>query len=115
MFTRYALVGFVNTGVHFISFFFLIALGYVQSISNLVAFSIAVSCSYLLNAKFTFKAQYKLAEYAVYVLFMGFLSYLIGSFGDYLMLPSLISLITFSALSLVIGYRFSKFLFKKEK
>ncbi|WMN68130.1 GtrA family protein [Vibrio parahaemolyticus] len=81
----------------------------------MVAFSIAVSCSYLLNAKFTFKAQYKPAEYAVYVLFMGFLSYLIGSFGDYLMLPSLISLITFSALSLVIGYRFSKFLFKKEK
>ena len=115
MFTRYTLVGVVNTGVHFISFFSLIALGYAQSISNLAAFSLAVSCSYLLNAKFTFEARYKPVEYAIYVVFMGSLSYLIGYLGDYLMLPSLLSLITFSALSLVIGYSFSKFLFKKEK
>ncbi|BCN22969.1 GtrA family protein [Vibrio alfacsensis] len=115
MFTRYTLVGIFNTAVHFITFFFLISFGYSQGASNLIAFSLAVSCSYIINTKITFKAKYKLMDYAIYVIFMGLLSYLIGYLGDYLMLPSVLSLITFSSMSLVIGYRFSKFLFKKEK
>ncbi|GEA21808.1 GtrA family protein [Vibrio harveyi] len=112
MFTRYILVGMVNTGVHFISFFSLIALGYAQSISNLVAFSLAVSCSYLLNVKFTFKVRYKPIEYVIYAVFMGSLSYIVGYLGDFLMLPSLVSLVTFSFLSLIFGYSFSKLIFK---
>lgn len=115
MFTRYALIGIVNTAVHFATYFTLITYGLNQSSSNVLAFSVAVTGSYLLNAKFTFQAKYKPKEYSLYVFFMGILSYSIGYIGDHLALPSILSLLTFSALSLLIGYKFSKLLFLKDK
>lgn len=114
MFKCYALVGIINTTVHYLVYFLLIASGLNQSEGNLIAFCIAVTCSYLLNAKFTFKAQYKPKEYCLYISFMGLVSYLIGYVGDNLGLEPILSLLVFSALSLFMGYKFSKILFLKE-
>ena len=115
MFTRYALFGLINTSTHFITYFILINQGFNQSVSNLLAFSVAVTGSYLLNAKYTFQSKYKPKEYSLYVFFMGLLSYSIGYLGDHLSLPSILSLLTFSGFSLIIGYKFSKLLFLKGK
>ncbi|MGF1724494.1 GtrA family protein [Photobacterium nomapromontoriensis] len=109
------LVGVLNTSVHFFTYFTLIASGFNQSNSNVMAFFVAVTCSYFLNAKFTFQAKYRPKEYGLYICFMGTVSYLIGYIGDQLAFPSIISLLTFSALSLFIGYKFSKILFLKEQ
>lgn len=115
MFTRYALVGFFNTAIHAISYFFLIFQGHPQKTSNLAAFLLAVSASYLLNIKFTFRAKPNIIEYIIYSVSMGSLSYFLGYIGDYLMLPSIVSFIAFCSVSLTIGFNLSKFVFVKER
>ena len=114
MFKVYALVGVANTVVHYLMYFLFITAGLSQSKSNLIAFTLAVTCSYFLNVKFTFKTKYRPMQYSIYIFFMAFISYSIGSIGDHLGLPSIISLLSFSMLSLFIGYKFSKLLFLKE-
>ncbi|MBJ9598129.1 GtrA family protein [Citrobacter werkmanii] len=58
LFGRYVSVGVLNTAIRWLCFgalFSLIGLG--QSISNLVAFCVAVTFSFLVNAKWTFKSK----------------------------------------------------------
>ncbi len=113
MFSRYVVVGIANTSVHYTIYFCLVYAAVSQSVSNLVAFLVAVTFSYLINAKFTFKATYKPLQYLGYVIFMSVLSFSIGWAGDKLNLPPIIALVLFSAISLFIGYRFSKYLFQR--
>lgn len=109
-FLTYTLVGCLNTAVHWLTTglcFYGVSLP--QSASNLVGFLVAVVCSFFLNAKFTFQTQTNWMRFALFTGFMAFLSWLMGYVGQQFVLPLVVTLVVFSATSLVLGYLFSKF------
>lgn len=108
-FSRYVSVGMLNTLVHFSVFFAFKTLGSTQAIANIAGFAVAVTFSFFMNAKFTFKSKATKFKYCVFVSFMGTLAYFTGAIADTLDLPDIITLITFSGISLTFGYLYSKF------
>lgn len=116
IFKRYFTVGIANTLLHWVIFLFGIHIVKApQSVSNLSAFLVAVSFSYVMNAKYTFKQEKKVKKYLLYIAFMGLLSYLTGYIADKINMPSLLTLVIFSALSLIAGFIYSKKIIFKEK
>lgn len=110
LFSRYVSVGVMNTAIHWACFGALFSLiGLNQAISNLIAFCVAVTFSFFVNAKWTFKSEVTTGRYAAFVIFMGVIATLTGYIADSLHAPALITLITFSGFSLVVGFIFSKF------
>lgn len=110
-FSKYFSIGILNTLVHWGSFtltHFLFGLS--QSISNTIGFIFAVIFSFFMNAKFTFEKPTSISKFASYTIFMGGLSYLIGYISDMLALPAIFTLIIFSAISLICGFFYSKFI-----
>lgn len=106
---RYTTVGIINTLIHWVIFGICIyALKSTQSIANLAGFVIAVSFSFFANARFTFNASATTLRYFLYVVFMGVLSAAVGWAADWYRLPPLLTLITFSVISLVCGFVYSK-------
>ncbi|MDU1734609.1 MAG: GtrA family protein, partial [Citrobacter sp.] len=73
-------------------------------------FVVAVSFSFYANAKFTFNSTTTTLRYMLYVGFMGTLSAAVGWAADMCRLPPLVTLVTFSAISLVCGFIYSKFI-----
>ncbi len=115
LFSRYISVGFLNTFLHWSVFYGLIILTSLdQSISNTIAFSIAVTFSFLINAKITFKSNISWLRYISYFFFMGLISFTIGAIADKLKLYPLITLIAFSSISLILGFLFSKYIVFKQ-
>lgn len=111
LFTRYAAIGVINTLIHWV-FFAICIYGFHtgQALANLSAFVIAVSFSFFVNARFTFKAPTTTLRYMLYVGFMGGMSAIVGWAADKCSLPPLITLVTFSAISLTCGFIYSKFI-----
>lgn len=115
IFTRYLSVGVFNTLIHWLIFSFLVyALTFSQSLSNLLAFAVAVTFSFVANAKWTFKKEATKGRYALFVLFMGALAWLIGHVADVLHYSAIITMILFSGISLVIGFIYSKLVVFRE-
>ncbi|MBJ9210274.1 GtrA family protein [Citrobacter portucalensis] len=109
LFSRYVSVGVMNTAIHWLCFGAMFSLiGFSQSISNLVAFCIAVTFSFFVNAKWTFKSKATTGRYVAFVIFMGLMATLTGYIADQLHAPALSTLIAFSAFSLVAGFVYSK-------
>jgi len=108
-FLSYFKVGILNTLVHWSIFFVFFHFTQSQSISNVIAFLIAMSISFVLNAKYTFKKKMTVKAYLLFAIFMAILSYGSGYIGDMFKLNPFITLIGFSGLSLVIGFVYSKF------
>lgn len=116
LFSRYLSVGVLNTALHWIVFLVLvILLGSSQAIANLIAFSVAVTFSFFANSKWTFKADVTLFRYFSFVTFMGIIAVTLGYISDKMYLPALITLITFSAISLFFGFIYSNFVVFREK
>lgn len=116
LFKKYFTVGLLNTLIHWIIFFILtFFMKESQSISNLIAFSITVTISYILNAQYTFKQKKKIKMYILYTIFMGFLSFITGKIADIVHLNGIITMILFSGISLIVGFLFSKYVIFKEK
>lgn len=109
---KYAVVGIANTLIH-AAFFFLLTLSLRQSVANLIAFFAASTFSFYANAKFTFKAAPKPWKYMVWVIFMGLTSYGVGSLCDALRIRPLFTFVLHCLLSFIIGFLFSKNLFKE--
>lgn len=84
-------------------------------VANFVAFIIAVTFSFFANARWTFKASAGLARYLGFVTFMGFLAISVGLLADKIKLLPILTMITFSFLSLIIGFIYSNFIIFKEK
>lgn len=112
LFVKYLIVGIANTLVHAV-FFFLGILFLSQSLANLIAFFVAASFSFFVNAKFTFKAAPEKWKYFSFLTFMGALSYSVGYLCDNLRIAPAFTFILHCFLSLGIGFLFSKFLFKE--
>lgn len=110
-FFSYSLVGLANTLIHWQIFFVLrVAAELDQSMSNLVAFCIAASFSFYVNALYTFDARLSVLGYVLFLCVMGALSFTVGHLGDRWHLHSLLTVAVFSLVSLVIGFLFSRFI-----
>ncbi|ENQ9596613.1 MULTISPECIES: GtrA family protein [Enterobacter cloacae complex] len=111
LFARYTSIGVVNTLIHWAVFAIcLYAFNTDQALGNLAGFVVAVSFSFFANARFTFKSSTTTMRYMLYVGFMGALSAIVGWTADKSGLAPLITLIVFSAISLVCGFIYSKFI-----
>lgn len=111
LFSRYVSVGVLNTAIHWVCFGVMLSLiGMNQAISNLVAFCVAVTFSFFVNAKWTFKSKATTGRYVAFVIFMGAMAALTGYIADRLHAPALITMIAFSGFSLVAGFIYSKFI-----
>lgn len=110
IFSRYVSVGVINTLIHWCVFAAVISFFSTnQSIANFVGFCVAVTFSFFVNARFTFKSEATKFKYVIFVLFMGFLAFITGMIADYLSIPELATLVFFSGTSLVLGFLYSKF------
>lgn len=109
-FKRYVSVGVVNTVLHWLVFGLLFwGFGIGQATANLGAFVLAVTFSFFANARYTFKKTASLGRYTSFVSAMGGLSYLTGLAVESIGWHPLVTLLAFSALSLVCGYLYSTF------
>lgn len=107
-FIKYALIGVLNTAIHWGSFYLLFYFNSNQGLSNSIAFLIAVTFSYFVNAKLNFKAPLDLFKYLCFVAFMAVLAFATGYCAELFELPPLLMLILFSGISLILGFLFSK-------
>lgn len=99
----------MNTAIHWMCFGALFSLvGLSQAISNFVSFCVAVTLSFFVNAKWTFKSKATTGRYVAFVGFMGAMAALTGYVADFLHAPAIITIIAFSAFSLVAGFIYSK-------
>ncbi|WP_324030165.1 GtrA family protein (plasmid) [Pantoea sp. JZ2] len=115
-FSKYFSVGIINTALHWAAFYVLYGQSGNQSISNFIAFCLAVTFSFFANAKVTFKSKVSTSKYFLYIGFMGAMAASIGSMSDKLNLNPIITLILFSVISLFMGFFYSKFIvFRDEK
>lgn len=116
LFFKYLSVGIVNTMLHWVVFAWLVYKeGFSQATSNLYAFSIAVTFSYFANSYMTFEKKPTTLRYIAFVAFMGALSYASGLLADRISLTPILTLITFSAISLIVGFFYSKLIVFKDK
>ncbi|USR59089.1 GtrA family protein [Lelliottia amnigena] len=116
LFARYTSIGVINTLIHWVVFAVCI---YVfntgQALGNFAGFVVAVSFSFFANARFTFKSSTTTMRYMLYVGFMGTLSAAVGWEADRVSLPPIFTLILFSAISLVCGFIYSKYVVFRDK
>lgn len=110
-FIKYFLVGLINTFIHWsIMGICIYVLMMNQAISNFCGFCVAVTFSFFINAKWTFKSETSLIKYLIFTSFMGLLAYGFGWAAEKLILPPILTAIAFSCFSLVCGYLYSKYI-----
>lgn len=115
-FSRYMTVGVLNTLLHWCVFFALHAgMELSQAVSNLAAFLVAVTFSFLTNASFTFKARATWRRYVLFVGFIGGVSFAVGRLADVWQLHPLLTLMVFSAISMVAGFVYSNWVVFRER
>lgn len=115
-FSSYTVIGVANTLIHWQIFFMLsVAAGLRQAVSNLAAFCVAASFSFYMNALYTFDSRMSVGGYLLFMAAMGALSYGVGYAGDLWRLHGLLTVALFSALSLVLGFLFSKYVVFRER
>lgn len=110
----YAVIGVVNTAIHLLVFLFVIELGCTQALSNVFAFLAAVTVSYLLNARFTFRTSLKFNRYCRMALIMAVFSYLFGFIGDTYQFNPILTFFVYCLINPILGFVVSKyFVFSK--
>ncbi|AUU91848.1 translocase [Enterobacteriaceae bacterium ENNIH3] len=115
LFAKYLSIGVINTLIHWAVFVVCIyGLHTDQALGNLSGFVVAVSFSFFANARLTFKAKATTLRYLMYVTFMGALSATVGWAADKSQIAPVITLITFSIISLVCGFIYSKYIVFRE-
>lgn len=115
-FYSYAVIGVANTLIHWQIFFVLTtAAELTQAASNFAAFCAAASFSFYVNALYTFDARVSVLRYLLFVGFMGVLSFGVGLFADRWRIHGLVTVASFSLLSLFCGFFFSRFVVFRER
>jgi putative flippase GtrA len=84
-------------------------------VSNFSGFCVAVTFSFFANAKWTYQADRTATKYFLYVGFMGSISLACGYFGNKVELNPVLTLIVFSAISLIVGFLYSTFIIFREE
>ncbi|MBR9788140.1 MAG: translocase [Vibrionaceae bacterium] len=108
-FSIYALIGVLNTTIHWVVFYIFYSLSFEQSYCNILAFICAASFSYLANSRYNFGMKPKKIKYIYFIIGMGIINYLIGFNSEILGLYPLFTLVTSSLSSLFLGFIFSRF------
>lgn len=109
-FKRYFSIGILNTALHWCVFLLACyVFGISQASSNLVAFLLAVTFSFFMNARYTFRQSATMVRYAMYVIFMALLSYATGYIADRFNMWPLFTLTAFSAISLGAGFVYANY------
>lgn len=115
-FFKYLLVGVLNTAIHSAVFTAMHLLaGTDQAVSNLTAFFVALSFSFLANSRYTFSVPISLVRYLVFVLSMGSLSLLMGVVAEGQGWRPLITVALYSAMSLPVGFLLSRWIFTERR
>lgn len=116
VFSRYVIVGLLNTVIHWSVFFLAFYVGRTdQALGNFIAFSVAVTFSFFANARFTFKADVTTLRYIMYIFFMGGVSYIGGWIAERFEIPPVITLLALSVISLGCGFFYAKIIVFKCK
>lgn len=110
LFSKYTLIGVLNTAVHWLVFYIVLAFNSSQAIANVIGFLVAVSVSFVLNAKYNFASKMTPYKYVIYVAFLGSMAAGLGFVADKFALPSILTLLVFSVTSLVVGFLYSHFI-----
>lgn len=100
---------------HWTVFAIMVSNSFTQLLSNFTAFCIAVSISFIANAKWTFKREATTIRYIMYVLFMGAIASFVGWAADKTNIPPIATLVIFSFISLISGFIYSKHVVFKDK
>jgi len=111
---RYAVTGGLNTLIHWSVFGLMLLVGSSQAMANLVAFVVAVTFSFFINARWTFRVKPSLSRYLTMVVSMGALSYVVGRLADHIGLHPVLTLISFSVFSLAAGFLVARFVVFRE-
>ena len=115
-FLSYSVIGAANTVIHWQLFFiFRAAFGLNQALSNFLAFCLAASLSFYVNAVFTFAMPASLPRYALFMLCMGALSLGVGALADRWNAPGIVTVMVFSLVSLVCGFLLSRWVVFRER
>lgn len=116
LFSRYVSVGGLNSLVHAAIFAFALqVLELGQSLGNLLAFFVALSFSFMVNGRYTFRARLSLRRYLLFLTGMGSLSAGLGYLADRGNWPPLITFVGFSLTSLILGFIFTRWIFREER
>lgn len=114
-FASYSVIGLANTLIHWQVFFVLTtAVELSQALGNFLAFCVAASFSFYVNALYTFESRVSLLRYVLFLGFMGTLSFGTGWVADSWGLRRLVTVMSYSLLSLVLGFLFSRFVVFRE-
>jgi putative flippase GtrA len=115
-FSRYTVIGIANTVIHWQLFFVLrTAFELSQAASNVLAFGVAATFSFYVNALYTFVMPASLPRYAGFMLCMGGVSLGVGWLGDRWRLPGMVTVVVFSWVSLVCGFLLSRWVVFRER
>ncbi|MGI9897143.1 GtrA family protein [Vibrio natriegens] len=106
----YFTIGLLNTAIHWSVFIVVYSQINVQSSSNLTGFLIAATFSYIINSKYNFNSNINKSKYIFFIMGMGFINYSVGYTSDYFSALPLLTLISSSGLSFIIGFAFSKYI-----
>ncbi|MCE5982233.1 GtrA family protein [Pseudomonas sp. LF19] len=110
-FSTYAVIGIANTLVHWQLFFVLREVfALTQALSNLLAFCVAASLSFYVNALYTFAVSPSFGRYLLFMLCLGGVSLAVGWMGDHWRLHGMMTVVTFSLISLTCGFLLSRWL-----
>lgn len=109
-FMTFSCIGVINTIVHGIFYYIFYILLCVQAIANLLAFVMAVVCSFFLNAKFTFRKTPQWISFIKMFFFMSAVSYTFGYLGDYFTMHFMLTFILYSICNPILNFMIMKFL-----
>lgn len=109
-FLRYGIVGIANTAVHAAVFFSLVTfLTISQAMGNCIAFFVAVTVSFFLNAYFTFRQRATASKFIRMTVMMALLSYASGRVGDALSFNPVVTFLLWCAISYVAGFLLTRY------
>ncbi|QAY87915.1 GtrA family protein [Pseudomonas arsenicoxydans] len=115
-FSTFAVVGVASSLIHWQLFYVLVSAAQLsQAVSNFSAFCVAATFSFYVHALYTFEAGASALRYLVYVFFMGVMSFVVGHYADVWKIHGLVTVASFSLLSLICGMFFSRLIMFKER
>ncbi|QXE11509.1 MULTISPECIES: polysaccharide synthesis protein GtrA [Pseudomonas] len=109
-FPALTVIGIADALIHWQIFFVLCsAIGLTQAASNFGAFCVAAAFSFYVNLLYTFDSKTWVLGYVLFIALMGGTSFGIGAIADTRDWGGLLTVTVFTALDLMLGYCFFRF------
>lgn len=111
-FLKYLIIGVFNSAIHVAAFTAMqLIAGTDQATSNLTAFFVALSFSFVANSRYTFRVPLSLPRYLSLVVCMGSFSVALGALADEQGWHPAATVLLYSAISLLIGFLLWRWIF----